>query len=87
MTAPSEDVRVLAALTNLLLCQLAELRRLQADSQSAATPVTSLLDGIARRAEQAAQTSFCHHAAWHGHYHCWRRPLLFAGNPVFHRAE
>jgi len=54
MTAPPEDVRVLAALTNLLLCQLAELRRLQADSQSAATPVTSLLDGIARRAEQAA---------------------------------
>ena len=54
MTAPSEDVRVLAALTNLLLSQLAELRRLQAGSQAAATPVTSLLDGIACRAEQTA---------------------------------
>jgi hypothetical protein len=54
MTAPSEDVRVRAALTNLLLCQLAELRRLQAGSQGAATPVTGLLDGIARSAEHTA---------------------------------
>ena len=54
MTAPSEDVRVLVALTNLLLCHLAELRRLQAGGQAAATPVTNLLDGIARRAEQTA---------------------------------
>ena len=52
MTAHSEDVRVLVALTNLLLSHLAELRRLQADSQTAAGPVTELQDHIATRTEQ-----------------------------------
>jgi len=52
MTARPEDVRVLAALTNLLLSHLAELRRLQADSQTAAGPVTELQDQIATRTEQ-----------------------------------
>jgi hypothetical protein len=52
MTAHSEDVRVLVTLTNLLLSHLAELRRLQADSQTAAGPVTELQDQIATRTEQ-----------------------------------
>jgi hypothetical protein len=54
MTTQSENVRVLVALTNLLLSQLAELRRLQADSQAAASQVTKLFDGITGRAEQTA---------------------------------
>jgi len=37
-----------------LLSQLAELRRLQADSQDAASLVTELLDQIANRMEQNA---------------------------------
>ena len=53
MMAHSEDVRVLVALTNLLLSHLAELRRLQADSQTAWGPVTELQDQIATRTEEA----------------------------------
>jgi hypothetical protein len=45
---------VLAALTNLLLSHLAELRRPQADSQTAAGPVTELLDQVADGMEQTA---------------------------------
>jgi len=55
MTAHPEDVRVLVALTNLLLSHLAELRRLQADSQTAAGPVTELQDQIATRTEQTVR--------------------------------
>ena len=55
MTAHPEDVRVLVALTNLLLSHLAELRRLQADSQTAAGPVTELQDQVATRTEQTVR--------------------------------
>ena len=53
-TTQSEDVRLLVALTNLLLSQLAELRRLRADSEAAVRPLTELLDGIADGVEQTA---------------------------------
>ena len=54
MTTPSGIVRLLAALTNLLLSQPAKLRQLQADSQDSASSVTELLDQIASRMEQNA---------------------------------
>jgi hypothetical protein len=53
MTTQQENVRVLVALTNLLLCQLAELRRLRASSQAASNPLNQLLDEIIRSHEQA----------------------------------
>ena len=53
-TTRSEDVPLLVALTNLLLNQLANLRRLRADSEAAVRPLTELLDGIADGVEQTA---------------------------------
>ena len=53
-TTQSEDVRLLVALTNLLVNQLADLRRLRADSEAAVRPLTELLDGIADGVEQTA---------------------------------
>ena len=50
----SEDVRLLVALTSLLLSQLADLRKLRAGSEAAARPLTELLDGIADGVEQTA---------------------------------
>jgi hypothetical protein len=50
----SEDVRLLVALTNLLLSQLADLRKLRAGSEAAARPLTELLDGIADGVNQTA---------------------------------
>ena len=52
-TTQSEDVRLLVALTNLLVNQLADLRRLRADSEAAVRPLTEL-DGIADGVEQTA---------------------------------
>ena len=60
MATQSEDVRVLAAPTNLLLSQLADLHRLQASSQAATEPVTELLDQIADRADQTANETKSH---------------------------
>jgi hypothetical protein len=54
MKTHSENVRVLTALTDLLLSHLAEVRRLQADSQGAAGPVAELLHQVAGRTEQTA---------------------------------